>query len=116
MHSLDMVRKALLGEAGRRSEVNTSKRLGAQLTPASGSMQGVKGDMLLKDYLIEAKSTVANSFSVTLKHLSKIAAEARAIGKTPVMVVTYTMQSGNPVKNGKWVLIPEAEFLALIEK
>ena len=47
-----------IGKSGTKSEKRLSKDLGARLRPASGAMEGAKGDMTIGECLIEAKSTI----------------------------------------------------------
>ena len=108
---LDRVRRT--GDAGRRSERLTAKRLGAKVTPASGAASA-KGDMSRDDFLIEAKSTVANTMQLELHWLLKIEQEARATGRKPAIAITFTHGSGKPVRDGRWIAIPEELFAELI--
>jgi len=101
--------------AGRPSEKNTAKRLGGRLTPASGAVEGAKGDIVLDDFLVEAKSTIKNSISLKLDWLLKITGEARKVGKTPALAITFTTGNGRPVHNGRYVIIREDDFKELID-
>jgi len=100
-------RSARTGDAGRKAEVKTAKRVGGDLTPASGAMDGAKGDFTLPDLLIENKSTTSDSFSVKYEHLQKISQEARAVGRAPALFFQFTRRDGTPHPSGKWVCIPE---------
>ena len=102
-----------IGVSGREAERKSAKRLGARLTPNSGAMTGAKGDMSLGDFLIEAKSTVADSVGLKLDWLAKISGEAAATGRKPALSVTFTRPDGTPVRHGKWVLVPETVFAEL---
>ena len=95
-----------IGRSGRSSESRLAKVLGARLTPASGAMQGAKGDIMLKDFLIEAKSTLRDSFSVQLSQLAKIRAEALSAGKSPMLSVSFCTGNGAPRESGEWAMIP----------
>lgn len=92
-----------------------AKRLGARLTPASGAAN-TKGDAVLGDMLLEAKSTTANSMSLKLDWLIKIASEALLTGRTPALTVTFTNDKGDPHRDGAWVLIPERVFKDLTDQ
>jgi len=100
----------VVGRSGRASEVKTTRRMGGKATPASGAMQGAKGDMNLGQFLIEAKSTTSDSMALKLEWLAKISSEARSKGKTPAIAVTFITPDGTPVMNGKWVVLPEYLF------
>ena len=108
--------KKQIGGAGRSSEKKTAKRLGARLTPASGALDGAKGDMEMSGFLIENKSTTAASFGVQLEHLMKITREAQTRGLTPALTFQFTQNNGDPIRGGKWAMIPEAELVMLLER
>jgi hypothetical protein len=102
-----------IGKSGTKSEKRLSKDLGARLRPASGAMEGAKGDMTLGECLIEAKSTI--NATIGLKHswLSKIGTEARSEGKTPALIVSFITPDGTPIIDGEWALIPLHKFKEL---
>lgn len=99
-----------IGKAGRESEKRLAKRLGGRQRPASGAMEGAKGDIDLKDMLIEAKSTTAKSLGVQFEWLLKIAHEARGNGKHPALTVTFTSANGTQLKDGAWIMVPLSFF------
>jgi hypothetical protein len=101
-------RPTRIGDAGRKAEKKTAKRTGLRLTPASGAMSGAKGDMSGRDCLVENKSTTTMTMSLTFEMLSKIATEALASGRVPVLSFQFTTESGEPRRAGAWVAIPEA--------
>lgn len=98
--------KHAIGQAGRKSEKRLAKKLSARARPASGAMLGAKGDIEAGQALVECKSTTGRSISVEHSWLGKIAAEARAEGKTPVLTLSFTNGDGRPVPNGEWAMIP----------
>jgi len=98
---------------GTNSERLVAKRLGGRTRPASGALEGCKGDVELNTYLLEAKSTIHKSMSVKLDWLLKIEAEALAEQKMPALSVTFVDATGSPVRGGKWVLVRESEFREL---
>ena len=95
-----------IGKAGRRSEARLVKHTGGRARPASGAMKGAKGDIDFGHVLMECKSTTSGSLGVKLDWLCKIAAEARAEGKTPVLSVSFVEGTGTPRRDGEWVLVP----------
>jgi hypothetical protein len=99
-----------IGKAGRKSEVRLTKTMGGRGRPASGAMEGAKGDIDLGPILLEAKSTV--QASIVLKHdwLIKISNEARAEGKMPALAVSFVKPDGMPQMDGDYVLIPMWKF------
>jgi hypothetical protein len=101
---------------GNKSETRTSKRLGAKQVVLSGSLPGSKGDMRVSDCLVEAKCTMRNSLSVDLGWLRKIAQEARQVGRTPALAITFVRGDGVPVVDGTWVAVPEDVFKYMLTK
>lgn len=95
-----------IGKAGRNSEKKLAKQLGGKVRPASGAMEGAKGDIDLGDFLMEAKSTIQMSMAVKFGWLAKIAHEARAVGKKPALAISFTHDDGEAVRDGQWVMVP----------
>ena len=77
-------------------------------------MEGFKGDLQLKNFLIEAKSTTGLSIGVKFDWLVKIAKEARQTGKTPVLAISFVKGSGDPEPNGEWAMIPMSLFKEIV--
>ena len=102
--------KQVIGEVGRKSEKTLARRLNGKQTPGSGNMAGSKGDVVLKDFLVEAKSTIHNSLGVKLDWLFKIMGEAQMVGKKPALAVTFTSDKGVAKIGGKWIMIVESTF------
>lgn len=100
-------RQGRIGEAGRKAEGHTAKRLGARLVRGSGS-GWLKGDLFTKLVHVEAKSTQKKSISLKLEWLEKITRTAMEQGKQPAVTITFTTGDGRPKFSGKWVLVPEA--------
>lgn len=98
--------KAGIGASGRASEKRLAKALGGKARPASGAMQGAKGDIDLGPVLMEAKSTVGLSMSLKREWLLKIAGEARSEGKTPALAISFVLENGRPLPDGEWVAVP----------
>ena len=74
--------------------------------PASGAMQGAKGDIDFDRVLMEAKSTTNESLGVKLDWLVKITQEARNACKSPALAVSFVKPDGSPRQFGEWVLVP----------
>lgn len=104
---------------GKVSEKRVAKKLGAQLTPASGAFVGGKGDMRKRlgdrKFVIEAKSTVHDSLSLQRDWLLKIQNEALAAGGHAALTVSFVLPDGKPRPMGEWVLIPAADYAELME-
>lgn len=95
-----------IGKAGRASEKRLAKQLGGKVRPASGAVEGLKGDIVFDNVLMEAKSTLKNSISIKHDWLAKIATEARNDGKTPALAVSFVTPEGKPVVSGDWIMVP----------
>jgi len=92
------------------AELRATKRLDGQATPASGAMQGAKGDIRRPGFLIENKSTLNESFSIKLQVLAKIAQEAQQDRKNPALAIQFITGNGRPQAFGAWVAVPETLF------
>lgn len=93
---------------GRLYEPRAAKSLSARLTPNSGAMAGAKGDMSVKNWLIESKTTVDSSLSLKFSWLVKISEEAAVQGKNPALVFSFVLPTGRPKPNAEseWVAVP----------
>ena len=98
-----------IGKAGRKSEKRLTKVLGGRETAASGAF-GDKGDIDLGLALVEAKSTTQESMGVKMAWLAKIAREARAVGKSPALAISFVNAEGQPLLDGEWVAVPLHKF------
>ncbi len=107
--------KHSIGKAGRKSEVRLNKKIGGQQTPASGALQGAKGDIRKDDFLIEAKSTTTESFRLERGILCKIAGEAIRVDKIPAVCISFVTGNGKPKVDGEWALIRLKDFQDYIE-
>ncbi|MEJ6846783.1 hypothetical protein V3589_11260 [Sinorhizobium fredii] len=95
-----------IGSPGRASEKRIGQALSGKLRPASGALPGAKGDIELSNVLMEAKSTTRASIAINLDWLLKIAAEARAEGRSPALTVSFVRPDGAPRLDGAWVMVP----------
>lgn len=103
-----------IGKAGRKAEKKTLSKMGAEPTPNSGA-GGSKGDGNLPGFLMECKSTSNQSIVVNREMLSKITGEAHAAGVEPCLAIIFTDGSGNPVREGTWICIPQGVFEELTD-
>jgi len=103
-----------IGRAGRKSEKRLTKMLRGRETAASGAL-GDKGDIDLGPALVEAKSTTQESLGVKMAWLAKIAREARAVGKSPALAISFVNAEGRPHLDGEWVCIPMHKFKEMFE-
>ena len=98
---------------GTVSEQKAIKKLGAILTPGSGSMDSAKSDGYDAEYQYENKSTTKQSFGLKLSVLKKIIREAREVGRTPILLFSFVTGSGKSVGNGDYVVMTREDFEAL---
>ena len=99
---------------GTRAEIQASKRLGGRLQHGSGNHSHSKGDILTAGFLIESKSTVAESLSVKVDWLRKIAKEAADVSKEPALILQFVDGNGKVLREGGWVMVPERVFKELL--
>lgn len=115
---MKLVKNTDHGAAGRAAERKAAKRMDAQLQPGSGALLGAKADFKLQaaafPLLVENKTTTGKSFSLQLAHLHKVYQEALEQSRTPALSFQFVTGNGNSEKRGRWVAIPEADFLNLI--
>lgn len=100
---------ALMGMSRKdsmRQEENIAADLGGRRVPASGALPGLPGDVKSAEWLVEAKCTQAQQYTLTLATLYKVRREAASVGRKWAMQV---MMSGEPV-----AIIPWAEFIRLL--
>ncbi|QSY98690.1 hypothetical protein J2J97_31970 (plasmid) [Rhizobium bangladeshense] len=77
-------------------EREIAKRVGGNVTKASGA-QGEKGDARVRGVVrIEAKTTSNKSFSVTREIIEKIEAAALGAGEVPYLEIELLGQDGKP--------------------
>lgn len=107
--------KHSIGRGGRHSEKRIAKSVGARQTAASGAVEGFKGDLSMKDFLAECKSTQNGSMSLKFDWLVKISKEARDTRRRPLMMISFTTEGGRAVPNGDWVMMPLALFKEIVE-
>lgn len=86
-------------------EKKFADKIGSRPQVGSGCVDGIKGDVPDKDFLIEHKYTDAKSRSVKTSELNKITKEARDIGKYPMFVIKFF--NGMCVgADDEWCLVP----------
>ena len=105
-------KKSIKKQANER-EKRIAKDLGGSAVPASGSLDGAKGDVSTDQFLIDSKHTSSKSMIVTSKMLNKISKEAREIGKTPALILELgEVQLGT---SKEWVCIPKRVFQEMVD-
>jgi hypothetical protein len=115
MNIFEKRRQGGSGRAGRVSEKRTTKSFGGQQTPASGAIEGMKGDFRVKDFLFEHKSTKNDSLGLKFDWLAKISKEALFTNKRPILSISFTTESGHSIPNGDWCLVPMALMKEIVD-
>lgn len=95
----------------QKNERQIAKKLGGVTTPGSGAFEGHKGDIKLKDFLLELKETNNLSIPILAEHLMKIRKEAIQTGKEGCMIYKFNTVKELPKE---WILIPLDLFRELI--
>jgi len=95
----------------QQQEEKSKKMLRGERTRGSGSGRQ-KGDVFNASFLNEAKTTEKDSIAVKRSVLAKIASEAMAVGKVPLLTVGF--DKGVPNTDSDFVLIAEHHFEALM--
>jgi hypothetical protein len=103
-----------IGRSGRKSEDRLARQLTGRARPASGAMEGAKGDIDLGEVLLEAKSSTGQQMAIKHAWLAKIGKEARSEGKFPALSVSFINEDGSPVIDGDWVMIPMHKFKEML--
>ena len=73
-----------------KAEAATAKAIGGQRQPASGALDGAKGDVKNSHFLGEQKQTSKESFSLTARDINKISGESLVVGKMWFMRIEMT--------------------------
>lgn len=94
-----------------QQEEKSKKTFRGKRTRGSGSGRQ-KGDVFNDSFLNENKTTSKDSISVKRSVLAKIAAEARAVGKTFALTVGF--DKGVPNTDSDFVMLAEQDFEALM--
>jgi hypothetical protein len=90
----------------RRQERRTAKQGEGRQVIASGALPGRKGDVQLKDWLIECKTTEAKSYRFTLKEWQSHCVDAALTGRKPAFEVD--------ISGEEFFVIPREEFFNFI--
>ena len=116
MHALvEAKHSGRLGETGRKAERKAAKRQGARQTPASGAVEGIKGDFGTADVLTENKSTIGSTITLHLDALLKIKNQAMQSGRLPALAFQFTHSDGRARQGGAWVAVPEWVWNELVD-
>lgn len=97
-----------------RQEVDIMEELGGRTQPGSGNQPGAKGDGRKKGELrVEAKFTEANSYSLKLDDLYKIAGEA-SFGEMPLFIIDY-LEPGKRSLKDRFVVLHFNDLKGLLD-
>lgn len=94
-----------------KHEKEIAKRLGGRRVAGSGAFES-KGDISTDEFLIDDKSTVGKSITVTKDMLMKINREAREAARVPVLSLSFTKMG---LAGDTWYMIPEWRFKELLK-
>lgn len=100
-------------EKASHTEKGIAKSLGGRVVPNSGAMDGAKGDVSTKEFLVDSKETGANSIVISASQLNKISKEAREAGKSPALVITLGKTALGTAR--QWAIIPINNFKELTD-
>lgn len=100
--------------ASPKQERRLAKSLGGRTTPGSGSGV-IKGDVLTKGEMVEAKTTSKSQYTLKLLDLKKLENEAKMAGKRPLFILQIEDTSKVFLFHNEWVLLPMQDYLALKE-
>jgi len=115
-----MTKKGKLGPSrdrktdANRREQKQAQDLGGTRVPLSGALPAQKGDIRVKDFLLDSKYTCRYSLTISATQLAKINREAREAGKRPGLLLQLESPPfGTP---GTWVMMPQVDFEELINE
>ena len=96
-----------------KHEKDLADDLGGYRQPASGALEGMKGDIRLDTFLLDSKETETGTLILSVKEFTKITREARECGREPGLIATLHKL---PVTVSKeWAVIPLEIFAQLLE-
>ena len=97
-----------------RHEKEIAKALGGFAMPASGALDGMKGDVKLDNFLIDSKETIHGSIKVDGLDLTKICREAGEVNRKPALYLTIKKVAFETPN--EWVLIPAEIFAKMLDE
>jgi len=74
-------------EKGRHFEKKLAKRLGGRTQPASGALPFYREDVVAGQYLIQAKRTDKQQYTLKVSDLNTLVVNAVKVGKLPLMIL-----------------------------
>lgn len=108
-------KQAKIKKLSQKQERQVMVDLGGRTQPASGAKPGHKGDGRLYDQIrMEAKFTLADSYSLKLTELSKLRGECEG-NEEPLMVLDFKDRATGREKD-RWAILPYTAFLNILRK
>lgn len=95
-------------------EKELAKKLGGRAQPASGAMEAHKGDVKLKNFLLDSKETSTNSLIISARDLTKITIEADGEALIPGLILTIDTVPDTVSK--EWIAIPIEVFGKMVRE
>ena len=92
----------------RKQERRTAKDGGGRQVIASGALPGIKGDVRLKDWLVECKTTSSKSYRFTMREWQDHCVEAAMVGRKPAFEID--------ISGEEFFVIPRSEFLRFVKQ
>ena len=89
-----------------KREREVAAELGGKAQPNSGAMDGMKGDIKLRDYLIDDKHTSNKSFILGTVDLNKITREALEQNLEPMLLIKFFKGISLGV-DSEWIILPK---------
>lgn len=95
-----------------KTEKDLARELGGHAVPASGAIDGFKGDVTTDKFLIDSKETASKSLMISSTMLNKICKEAREAGKRPALHLKLGQAALGTSR--EWMCIPIQDFKELV--
>jgi hypothetical protein len=92
----------------RKQEKRTAKDGRGRQVIASGAIPGIRGDVRLKDWLVECKTTQSQSYRFTLKDWQNHCVDAAMVGRKPAFEID--------ISGEEFFVIPRREFLKFVKR
>lgn len=114
----DEDRKRAQQKKPKRHERQTADKLGGRVTPASGAIESIKGDVDGVEahtfaFLVECKRTEKQSLSLKVSWLDKITREAKVQpGRSPAIALQV---ENTKDAEADWIAVPRSTFVRMME-
>lgn len=95
-----------------KHERQLARQVGGRPQPASGAIDGYKGDVITDQLLLDLKETDKQSQTVTVAALHKIQREADGAGREPALVLRFNNVTSI---EKSWAVLPLSVLRGLLE-